>query len=302
MTREHLYPRIWKTTDLQRLNTITQLDRNAGLLVKCESRPGDCANSIYEYPLASRHGLEDLNVKHYFASQGRRFVEVFDHHLTQTPVEHIDRAKVITGSDGIDFPTMRIARLLEELSLTATDRTDAELECQRLRHEFAEKCKESTDYEVEMKNWRERCEKAEREVKSLHEINMHLGRERKYLRTESVELREREQALNIAAGQAAAMRSQEIDKLTADVKLFRSCNQNQCETIQRLRRELAVAREELSATNTRNATQAATIREYQAKEDAADAQPDAIQDLRRRVGKVERFLVETHGSTFGVYH
>lgn len=277
MTREHLYPRIWRTTDNKRCNTVTQLDRKAELLVRVAVVLGDDPHSIYEYPLVCRLGTEDETVRIYFLGGDRKYAEQFDHHLTQTPVEHIDRAKVITGSEVIDFPTMRIARLLDELSM---------------------KCKESTDYEVEMKNWRERCEKAEREVKSLHEINMHLGRERKYLRTESVELREREQALNIAAGQAAAMRSQEIDKLTADVKLFRSCNQNQCETIQRLRRELAVAREELSATNTRNATQAATIREYQRQEDAADAKPDAIQDLQRRIEHVEKLVGSLDSSPF----
>lgn len=432
MTREHLYPRIWKTTDLQRLNTITQLDRNAGLLVKCESRPGDCANSIYEYPLASRHGLEDLNVEHYFASQGRRFVEVFDHHLTQTPVEHIDRAKVITGSEVIDYPTMRIARLLEELSM---------------------KCKESTDYEVEMKkaqedgarferHWHSTCNSLadrERELMAIRAaagypassdissaafiaIIRNIADNEKNLAVKLIDLNAAKDAIAIDAklfrtaneDQAKTIRNlrqcneeqqktienyrDEIEDLKAivgsaggadkealtaigkslglketaslgeimaaaeekakyrdrnddlarwnknqadaikkvakafgcspaasledivdlaehfeehkacvaklveskveEIKKLSSCRRELAGELAYVREELAYVREELSATNARNATQAATIREYQRQEDIADAQPDAIQDLQRRIEHVEKLVGSLDSSPF----
>lgn len=387
MTREHLYPRIWKS------QSCTATMRSSTSDVYVETAGSRIINSVpvlyHDDPIG--------DVKNWSLYSLQFFTETFDHHLTQTPVEHIDRAKVITGSKVIDFPTMRIARLLEELSLTATDRTDAELECQRLRHEFAEKYQEIEAIKV-------RCEKAEREVKSLHEINMHLGRERNELRKESVELRDREQALKIAHGQAASMRSQEIEKLQIELAAFkksrddfernwlevcsrhselvreakelRECNDTQCKTIRSLREkitelrgivgsaegadkealvaigkslglketaslgeimdraekvaafqkdidamlkcrndelsnlsrdkreligQLAVVREELSATNARNAVQAQTIRDYQQKEDAADAHHDAIQDLQRRVGKVERCLGEAGRASPGTH-
>lgn len=428
MTREHLYPRVWKTTDQKRLNTITQLDRNAGLLVKCESRPGDCANSIYEYPLASRHGLEDLNVEHYFASQGRRFVEAFDHHLENTPVEHIDRAKVITGSKVIDFPTMRIARLLEELSLTATDRTDAEQVAQKWRHAhddlqlktdgiYAEKC-----HEIE--TLRARLSRENKRITDILSEKGCLYREVDVLKSELIGYRDREQelhkgmidaqeavarferhwrstcnsladrerelmAIRAAAGYQAPSDvgsaafiaiirniadnekrlTAEVEKLGSDDRMHRECNDTQARTIRKFRNEIAnlkaivgsaggADREalvaigkslglketaslgeimaaaainrktidklrddmnlfrvrnakqfgeiedlkgQLIATNARNAVQAQTIRDYQQKEDIADAQPDAIQDLQCRVGKIERCLGEAGRASPGTH-
>lgn len=282
MTREHLYPRIWRS----QLCVATQRTANSDVLVGASD-----SSHVNTVPVLNKNDpLQEVRNWNIFALQF--FTETFDHHLENTPVEHIDRAKVITGSEVVDFPTMRIARLLEELSM---------------------KCKESTDYEVEMKKWRDLCEKAEREVRALHEINMHLGRERNELRTESVELREDrdryrtlQEQLVVASNdnigrhkETTAMLQAEIvrlkdklDRSESDVKLFRQCNANQALDIQKRKQDAATLRDELSAVNARNSVQAATIREYQRQEDAADAQPDAIQDLRRRVEKVERRLGE----------